>query len=94
MIEENEVSNDNARDLLIRIDERTEQTQKDVDLLKHVILEGNGTPPMTVQIATMFTRLESLENDRDESKIPRHVTVGLIVSIILATFGIVAGFVQ
>jgi hypothetical protein len=115
VIEEIEMASDNTRDLLVRIDERTEQTQKDVDLLKHVILEGNGTPALTVQVATLNTRLSSIEDgvpamtvqvatldtrlrameeSKRESSIPRHVTVGLLVSIILAGFGIVAGFMQ
>jgi hypothetical protein len=115
MIEETEMANDNTRDLLVRIDERTEQTQKDVDLLKHVILEGNGTPALTVQVATINTRLSSIEDgvptmaiqvatldtrlrameeSKRDSSIPRHVTIGLIISIILAGFGMLAGFLQ
>jgi len=94
VIEEIHMANDNARDLLVRIDERTEQTQKDVNLLKHVILEGNGTPALTVQVATLNTRLSSMEENNKESSIPRHVTVGLIVSVIIACVGLVAGFVN
>lgn len=109
------MATDNARDLLIRIDERTEKTQKDVDLLKHVILEGNGTPALTVQVATINTRLASIEDgvpgmavtvatldtrlrameeNKKESSIPKHVTVGLIVSVLLAGVGLVASFLQ
>jgi hypothetical protein len=57
-------------------------------------VEGNGTPAITIQVATMDTRLSALETERNDSKVPRHVTIGLVVSVVLAAFGILAGFVQ
>lgn len=80
--------------MLVRIDERTEQMQSDVDQLKHVLLEGNGSPAVTVQVATMNERLKSIEESKREDKVPRHVTLGLVVSIVLAGFAILAGFIQ
>lgn len=85
---------EDTRDLLIRIDERTEQTQKDVDLLKHVILEGNGTPALTVQVATLDHRMRSIEDNKKDTAVPRHVTIGLIVSIVIAIGGALVGFAQ
>ncbi len=85
---------DGIRALLARIDERTQQTAEDVDKLKHVLLEGNGTPAVIVQVATHAERLKTLEEDRRDAKIPRHVSVGLVVSIILAGLAILAGFVK
>jgi hypothetical protein len=83
-----------TRDLLVRIDERTKQTADDVDLLKHVILEGNGTPAITVQVATMNERLKSIEESEKDEKIPRHVTLGIAVSILLAGVAMLAGFMN
>lgn len=48
-------------ELLVRMDERTKQTAEDVDQLKHVILEGNGSPPLTVAVARTEERLTALE---------------------------------
>jgi len=36
--------------LLVRLDERTKQTQEMVERLVHVILEGNGSPAVTVAV--------------------------------------------
>jgi hypothetical protein len=86
--------NDDFKEMLARIDERTDQTQKDVDLLKHVILEGNGTPAMTVRVATQDERLKALEEHVKENKIPRNVSLGIIVSIVIAVFSSLVGFVK
>ena len=83
-----------VRELLVRLDERTETMADDIDQVKHVLLEGNGTPAITVQVATMNERLKSIEEAKKEDKIPRHVTVGIVVSILLAGFAILAGFIQ
>jgi tetrahydromethanopterin S-methyltransferase subunit B len=47
--------------LLIKLNERVEMAATLVKQLYHVLLEGNGTPPITVQVATIDTRLSSLE---------------------------------
>lgn len=51
-----------VRTVLVRIDERTERTELQVEKLTHVILEGNGTPAITVQLATLALKVASLEN--------------------------------
>ncbi len=86
--------NSEMKEMLVRIDERTEQMQDDVGKLKHVLLEGNGSPAITVQVATQAERLKVLEEDRRDAKIPRHVTLGLIVSILLGLGAILAGFAK
>ena len=83
------MSNDQMCSLLIKLTERVEAVQDDVHKLSHVILEGNGRPAMTVQVATMDTRLKVLEDDVKERKVPRHVWMGIIFSVAIA----VAGFV-
>lgn len=83
---------DDVKVMLVRIDERTQKMQDDVDKLKHVLIEGNGTPAVTVQVATMDQRLKQLEEDQDDRKIPRSVSAGIWVSIVLALIGILAGF--
>lgn len=88
------MSDDDIRQFIARNDERWERVKDDLDKLKHVLLEGNGTPAMTVQVATMNERLKTLEEDRNDNKVPKHVTVGISVSIILAVASILAGFVN
>lgn len=85
---------DTTAALLARLDERTESMAKDLDQVKHVLLEGNGSPPMTVQVATMYARIVNLEEDKKEAKIPRSITIGLVVSIVLAISGMLVGFAQ
>lgn len=50
------MSEHSDRDLLVRIDTRTEATAKDVALLKRIVIEGNGQPPLTSQFATLRER--------------------------------------
>lgn len=56
--------------LLVRLDERTKTMADDVEQLKHVILEGNGTPALTVQVARLDERLDQVDRER-EAKLPR-----------------------
>ena len=55
--------------LLQRLDERTEKTEEMVGKLAHVILEGNGTPALTVQIATLTEKVKSLEDDASHKRL-------------------------
>lgn len=80
--------------ILSRLDERTERMEDDLDKVKHVLIEGNGKPSIVVQVATMNERLSSLEEHVKENKIPRNVSLGIIVSIIIAVFSSLVGFVK
>lgn len=74
--------------LLGRLDERTSGMAEKVDKLAHVLLEGNGVPAVTVQLATLNEKVATIEKDRDSQRVPRHVWLGIAVSIILALAGI------
>lgn len=78
--------------VLARMDERWERVEEDLKKLKHVLLEGNGSPAVTVQVATMDQRIKQLEEDKNDRKVPRAVSAGIWVSIVLALVGILAGF--
>ena len=80
--------------ILSRLDERTERMEDDLDKVKHVLIEGNGKPSIVVQVATMNERHSSLEEHVKENKIPRNVSLGIIVSIIIAVFSSLVGFVK
>lgn len=82
------MTENDAYGLLIRLNERMEGMARDVEQLKHVLLEGNGSPSLTVQVATINTRLHSLEETNKDYRIPRHVWVGIVVSALIGITGI------
>jgi len=70
--------------LLARLDERTERTEETLEKISHVLLEGNGTPAITVQVATLNAKVSSIEEHIRENRVPRHVWVAIIASIAVA----------
>lgn len=53
---------DHLETMLTRIDERTERMERDIGDLVHVVLTGNGSPPLTAQVARMDERVDAIEN--------------------------------
>lgn len=86
------MSDEEIKVFVARMDERWERVEEDLKKLKHVLLEGNGSPAVIVTVATMDQRIKQLEEDRTDKKVPRHVALGIWVSIILGMAGILAGF--
>lgn len=75
--------------LLTRLDERVRLMADNVGQLHHVLLEGNGSPALTVQVATIDARLDGLEEAGKDYRIPRHVWAGIIVSALVGLLGII-----
>lgn len=75
--------------LLVRMHEQIKNLQDDVDQIKHVLIEGNGQPALTTQVAINRTKIEKLEEEDQSKKIPRAVWAGIIVSIVLSLSGFV-----
>ncbi len=71
-------------ELLGRLDERTEYIQNTVEKLAHTVLDGNGSPALTVTVATTATRVAAIEEQLREAKTPRHIWVGIIFSALIA----------
>lgn len=67
--------------------------KEDLDQIKHVLLEGNGQPPLTAQVLTNRLKIERLEEERTDKKMPRSAWVAIVVSSILGVAGIVASVV-
>lgn len=88
------MSDEEIKMVIVRMDERWERVEEDLKKLKHVLLEGNGSPPMTVQVATIDQRLKQLEEDRKEQRVPRHISIGIWVSIVLAVGTALVGFIH
>lgn len=82
---------EDIRVILERLDGRGERMEDDLKKLKHVLLEGNGTPAMTVQVATMDQRIKAIEDIGKDKKIPRQVALGIFVSIVLGLTSILMG---
>lgn len=57
--------------------------KEDVEQIKHVLLEGNGTPAMVVRIALAENELKRLTEERNDQKMPRAAWVAIVVSILL-----------
>ena len=68
--------------------------KEDVEQIKHVLIEGNGRPAITVQIATMDQRIKTLESNEEDRKVPRAVSLGIVVSLVLGVASILVGFVN
>lgn len=83
---------DDMRELLIRLDERMAKLSDDMDQVKHVLLEGNGSPPLTMQVATNKMKIDRLEEERVDKKLPRAAWLGILISTILSVAGLVAAF--
>lgn len=86
-IEQNDLQ---VHEMLARIDERTERLVDDVDQLKHTLLEGNGVPAITVQVATLNTEVATLKQQARDYRIPRHVWIGIVISALIGLTGILA----
>lgn len=68
------------------------QIKEDVEQIKHVLLEGNGTPAMTVRIALAEQQLDRLREERDDKKMPRAAWVAIVVSSLLALMSLAATY--
>jgi hypothetical protein len=66
------------------IEERTRQTADDVDALKHVLLEGNGSPALTVQVADLNGRVKAVEENRKAKTAIKVAVIGGLVGIVTA----------
>ena len=86
------------KEVLARLDERTKAMSDDMDSIKHVLLEGNGSPALTVQVATIDTRLKTVEEARRDDKaqlgVPRSVSISIVVSVIIGLVGLLAAFAK
>lgn len=70
------------------LSQKVEQIADDTSELRHVLLTGNGTPALTTTVARLDERVKSLEVKDLEQRVPRHVTLGLVVSILLGVAGL------
>lgn len=77
-------------ELLGRLDERTERMDSRIERLEHVLLDGNGTPPLTVTVARLGERVGVLETHRAE-RYPRWGILLTVLSLFVAVMAVVIG---
>lgn len=70
------------KDLLSRIDERTERTAEQLEEIAHS-LYGNGKPGVLTTVAVLDTRLSTVEERDRENRIPRSVWIAIAVSLLV-----------
>lgn len=88
------MTNEDRDNLLIELKLKVSNVQDDVEQIKHVLLEGNGSPSLTAQVLTHKLKLERLEEERSDSKVPRSVWIGIVVSGLIGIGGIVSTLVK
>jgi hypothetical protein len=73
----------------------TEQTaiKEDVEQIKHVLIEGNGQPAMTVRVALAEQELARLREERDDKKLPRAAWAAILISSLIGIAGVIASVV-
>ncbi len=83
--------------------ERTKTIMDDVGTLRHVLIEGNGVPPITVQVATLVEQnkgqdkqIEDLKAERKQSRGDKTVIWAALITasvplgeMILRWFGVI-----
>lgn len=78
------------RDMLLQeLKLKLDNLAEDVDQIKHVLIEGNGKPPLTEQVLTSRLKIERLEEERSDGKMPKAFWVGLIVSSLISVGSII-----
>ncbi len=82
------MTNDERDDLLIELKLKLENLGEKVDRISHVLIEGNGKPPLTEQVAIQQVRLERLEEERTDKKMPRAAWISIVLSSILSAISI------
>lgn len=82
------------RDLLTRMDGRLERLESDMEDVRHVLIEGNGRPAMTVRMALAENELQRLTEERSDRKMPRAAWVAILISTLMSLAGVIVAVVH
>lgn len=82
------------RDLLTRMDGRLERLESDMEDVRHVLIEGNGKPAMTVRMALAENELQRLTEERSDRKMPRAAWVAIVISAVFSLASILVALVH
>ncbi len=93
MTGEEQMQFNDFRDLLTRMDGRLGRLESDMEDVRHVLIEGNGKPAMTVRMALAENELQRLTGihieERSDRKMPRAAWVAILCSTAVSLAGIV-----
>lgn len=76
------------RDLLTRMDGRLERLESDMEDVRHVLIEGNGKPAMTVRMALAENEIARMAEERADRKMPRAAWIAILLSTLMSLAGI------
>lgn len=62
--------------------------KEDVEQIKHVLIEGNGQPAMTVRLALVENELKRVAEERADRKLPRSAWVSILISTLIGGTGL------
>lgn len=62
--------------------------KEDVAQIKHVLIQGNGQPAMTVRLALVENELKRVAEERTDRKLPRSAWLSIVISAVLSSIGI------
>jgi hypothetical protein len=82
------------RDLLTRMDGRLERLESDMEDVRHVLIEGNGKPAMTVRMALVEQEQARMIEERTDRKMPRSAWVAIIFSTLMSLAGVIVALVH
>lgn len=94
MTEEEKMQLMEFRELLTRMDGRLERLESDMEDVRHVLIEGNGKPAMTVRMALAENELQRLTEERSDQKMPRAAWVAILVSTVVSLCGMLVSLVN
>jgi hypothetical protein len=77
---------------LARLEAVAATTANDVGQLKHTLLEGNGVPSITVQVATLNADMATVKQQLADHRIPRSTMIPMLITIIIAVADILMNF--
>jgi len=75
--------------LLTRMDGRLERLEQDMEDVRHVLIEGNGQPAMTVRVALAENEIKRLNEERADKKMPRAAWISIVLSTATAIAAII-----
>ena len=88
------MTNEERDELLVELRINMGHLKLNVDQLKHVLIEGNGKPAVTEQVALLVHKVakieETIDEEREDRKLPRAAWIGIVISIVFGLTGFVS----
>lgn len=94
MTEEEKMEFMEFRDLFTRMDGRLQRLESDMKDVRHVLIEGNGRPAMTVRMALAENELQRLTEERMDRKMPRAAWIAVMISTFMSLTGVIVALIH